>query len=1077
MEVAGQWRREWAGTAEYGKVTEGGVTRRIARAMEVLQTSGPGARVRVMRAAYHSTAGPGVPASSYMLHSSRRVLSSGFNFLDPSPSFSTKPLEISSTPLELSTDPNTETENYKVTEPDDSEISEPSKWKGATSGSSIRMPSEESSSADNASIIDLDSQSLHGNLNRKYSYDSENSDFQSSKRISSRASPLLDPPITLSTLKYKSLLNGSNDWNNRRKSYSFEDTCPLNETKLNDNDTLAMESSTDSGICKSSERVNDHTDDINTYSTFVERKDKKQNNMDETFKDWLSKNRPSMFYKGTQLKPCREHDTATEDNIENNIALQSHGKVSITVPITIEREDDKKICNDDGERKVKRVEFCKTELHFAAESGKVNIIATDEKPPPSNDFRKRRSAFVPIRDTFEKPITLFGEKVDFPESIKSGFSIYNSEIGDFDENENTAATKSILKNKIPKPKPYLLGENMAFGNMDGHPNKDRLISDNTSVPTGVLLINTQLQTEKTYNNETNASFSRQVNTSYASNSFRTINKGPTRYEGSVIAKNAPENETTVPIPKRESTDPTGITKNKLHALQMSPIQRAKTRQLRDSDLTYFGIEDKNRTKSRPKSTESPLTTQIKEMEDIFKSVKLIKQISSSACNSEAESDDMADYQNIPFKINFAPIPTPRPRSKYDDKSKEIETVTILQPIIERSDLASSDVQEFRRSKTRRQAEVTSSKNRSRSEPAKNRLSFERNYQEHYSHTTRNNSPPPRLKKHREVEQKINYCREKNPPHKISTSEDEAPLYVNVKIREKPKQNNELEQRRVMSCKTHITVRKNPQKTDDSKLRNSLINNDIAIENKLNRSDRESQSLKTKQETSSIKKPQPRRTKKLVTPEHSFNYSKEKHDENCNNRHSNLTPQEKEHSTNSIDSTKLGQQNRSRSSQRQTNKPTKIHEDVNDLNKNIIRNEKIKKDSTKYRSRQPSQDKNDKESSKANHKAESSSSNYVVDTKPINNTEENYPEKILNSKKNSHKTPKRSEYVINYDDKKGTVSSVCKIKSGHGSSKRKTVSNEKNKETPKEYKTKNKMLDKTPLRNAASRSTLESERTE
>lgn len=55
------------------QVTEGGVTRRVARAMEVLHASAPGARVRVMRAAYHSSAGPGAPASSYLMHSSRKV--------------------------------------------------------------------------------------------------------------------------------------------------------------------------------------------------------------------------------------------------------------------------------------------------------------------------------------------------------------------------------------------------------------------------------------------------------------------------------------------------------------------------------------------------------------------------------------------------------------------------------------------------------------------------------------------------------------------------------------------------------------------------------------------------------------------------------------------------------------------------------------------------------------------------------------------------------------------------------------------------------------------------------------------
>ncbi|XP_059054280.1 homeobox protein 2-like isoform X2 [Achroia grisella] len=1085
MEVAGQWRREWAGTAEYGKVTEGGVTRRVARAMEVLQANGPGSHVRVMRAAYHSSAGPGIPASSYMLHSSRRVLSSGFNFLD-SQSFPTitKPLELSSTPLELAADSNLETTNYKVTEPDDSEISEPSKWKGAASGSSIRLPSEESSSTDNASIIDLDVQSPHKNINRKYSYDSESSDIQYHKTNKSRASPLLDPPVTLSTLKYKSLLNGSNDWNNRRKSYSFEDTCPLNETILHENDTLAMESSTDSGICKSSERVNDHADEINTYSAFMERKDKKQNNQDETFKDWLSKNRPSMLYKGTQLKPCKEYDTVMDENMGNNITLQSSGKVSITVPITIEKEDNVS-SNDDGERKVKRVEFCKTELHFAAESGKVNIIATDEKPPPSNDFRKRRSAFVPIKSTFEKPITLFGEKPDVSATINPDFLICNnSEIGEFEELENTAATKSILKNKIPKPKPYLLGENMPFGITDNLSNKDRL-SSNVSVPTGVSLINRQLQSEKIYNNQTNVDFSREVNTSYTSNSFRAINKGSSRYNSSTISKNTSEYETSEPVLKREPpiSSPGSSMNNKLHILQMSPIPKPKTRQLRDSDLTYFGIDDKTRNKSRPKFTENSLTTQIDEINNIFKSVKLIKQISSSACNSEAESDDMAEYQNIPFKTNLAPVPTPRPRSKYD-KSKETESITVLQPIIEKSDPPLNVHHESRRSKIRKQVDLNSDKNRSRSEPAKSHRHepLARNKQEYYSHSTRKNSPPPRLKQNREIGRKRNESPGNKPTPKTSTSEDEIPHYVNIKI--KAETNNctqdserqvQLEQRRNTS-KINVTTHRKQHKLDETNLQCAQKSNEKYIA-KIPKSVTENQthSLQKKQEESSIKKHQPRRTKKLVTPEHSLNYQTD--NQNGNNHDSNKILTETECKSDSVSSTKMRQQNRSRPSHDQPSKPEKTHAEIkNDITNNINTNNETKKDTSKYRTRQSSQDKVNKESSRANHKSDVKSSN-VYNTKLINNTEGNSPDKNLSPKKGSHKTPKRSEYVINYDDKKGTVSSICKIKSGHNSSKRKIVSSENNKETPKEYKTINKHLDKTPLRNAASRSTMEPKWTE
>lgn len=445
------------------------------------------------------------------------MISSGFNILE-SPTFPSKPLEISSTPLESSPESNIETENYKVTEPDDIDISEPSKWRGTTGGNSIRMPSEESSSTDNTSIIDLDSR-LHKGLNRKYSYDSENSDLNSIKRNSARSSPLLDAPVALSTLKYKSLLNNSNNWNNRRKSYSFEDTCPANDIMVQSNDTLAMESSTDSGICKSTEIVNDYAEDHQNRNDFVGKERRHNIHQDDSMDNWHFKNKPTPYYRGSKIKSFKDHDIVMEDPLENNIALQATGKLTITVPITIEGIDDGKYnkgnTNDDIDRKIKKVEFCKTELHFAAESGRVNIIATDEKPPPSNDFRKRRSAFVPIKDVFEKPITLFGEK---NENIKPDeFSVKESETTEYDE--NTAATKSILKNKIPKPKPYLLGENMAFREVqEGNQTHNRPVS------LGVSLINKGLETQRLgHNKEAVYNFENITNKSFA-DSLRT-NKG------------------------------------------------------------------------------------------------------------------------------------------------------------------------------------------------------------------------------------------------------------------------------------------------------------------------------------------------------------------------------------------------------------------------------------------------------------------------------------------------------------------------------------------------------------------------
>lgn len=45
---------------------------------------------------------------------------------------------------------------------------------------------------------------------------------------------------------------------------------------------------------------------------------------------------------------------------------------------------------DSSQSRKKRVEFSKTEVHFAAEPGRFNLVSTDDKPPPTNIVRGRR---------------------------------------------------------------------------------------------------------------------------------------------------------------------------------------------------------------------------------------------------------------------------------------------------------------------------------------------------------------------------------------------------------------------------------------------------------------------------------------------------------------------------------------------------------------------------------------------------------------------------------------------------------------------------------------------------------------
>ncbi|KAJ0180464.1 hypothetical protein K1T71_003868 [Dendrolimus kikuchii] len=1037
MEVADQWQREWAGTAEYGKVTEGGITRRVARAMEVLHASGPGARVRVMRAAYHSTAGPGIPASSYTLHSSRRILSSGFNLEEP-PSLPSRPLEISSLPLESSLDSQTETEKYKVTEPDDIDISEPSKWRGSTKANGIRMPSEESSSTDNASIIDLDSRSSSRNLNRKYSYDSENSDIHWNKRNASRISPLLDAPVTLSTLKYKSLLNNSSEWTTRRKSYSFEDTSPINETPFY-NEILAMESSTDSGICKSSEIVNDQVDE-NMNSKYIQNRDK-NTLRDESFQDWLSKNKINSFYKGTKFKSHREHEVVMEDPVENSISLQATGKVSITLPITVEKgyegpQNRKTQSNDEGHRKIKKVEFCKTELHFAAESGKVNIIATDEKPPPSNDFRKRRSVFLPIQNMSDKPITLFGDKTkEYPE-LNHPDEIFTSESGESDE--NTAATKSILKNKIPKPKPYLLGENMVFGLKDGLKSKDH--SSDFSVTTAVSLINKQLEADKRHNEDKISIYPREIHTRLSDNhALRTINKGPNRKEDVETGKSEKLYSNDLDI-----TSTTDISKMNS---QGSPVKnRLKTRELRMSDLTYFGVDKTSNSVTPERVIKNRLSTVNANEDDVFRSVRLIQQISHSVSNSEPESEDMPEYQNFPLNTSYAPIPTPRHSLKFDDQLNEIEEINISKPTIirERNIINDSEKRIFRRTKSREQYETITSMSRSRSEPRKS-----------YHHSpSKSRGQETKSTRYREVGKKE---AEEGDKKDISTNSSDAieiqkmsnaavPLYANLnsdtEIKDEKSIKRKISTKLHDRQKKHVNLKKNESKENDLKP-NLPINNSNTIEKSPAKLP-----IRYGKENGNI-------SFKNINNSHKRDCSAQidKRDENNLNIKSRkgevLLPQRdkspkkeftQQPTTENNNKTLTKYRHRSRSSHRitgsnETNKhDIKARDDSSDKS-----NIKEAKETDTYRKTVKSPEK--KGSTKEpmpnkNRKSDTESPVRRLPSSQSKPTDRNIINKSSNTKKVNSFTPNRKEYIINYDDKNGTMSSVCKVKSGSHSSRRK-----------------------------------------
>ncbi|XP_045785109.1 uncharacterized protein LOC123880823 [Maniola jurtina] len=1021
MEVAGNWRREWAGSAEYGKVTEGGVTRNVARAMEVLHASAPGARVRVMRAAYHSSAGPGAPASSYLMHSSRQVLSSGYNFLEPTPSPS-KPLEISSTPLESSPESEVGRGNYKVTEPDDYDISEPSKWRGSTGKNSIRMPSEESSSADNASIIDLDSRT---NSMFKRTFQTKQSDDKSRTHIiNTRVSPLLDAPVSLSTLKYTSILNSSDEWNNRRKSYSFEDTSPLDQNALPQNNSYTIDSSTDSGICKSSEIVNDSLNSPTKMKHFISTE---RNLPDESFKQWLSRNR-SNSYRDTSMTPPRSYLTTETPPTEGKITLQSSGKVSITLPFETQKsaKTERSVLIDDSDRKTKKVEFCKTELHFAVDTGTVNIIATDEKPPPSNDFRRRRSAFVPLNNKVDRSITLFGEKSEFSE-IGNDQGILNNECGESDE--NTAATKSILKNKIPKPKPYLLGENMVFGSSSVVTNSLDLNRSQTRT-SAVSLINSQLQSERRYSNETISSGLSDIDsTSVSTSTYRTGSTGPQeRFSNHVKTSNKGPMEI---IDTKSLNKKTGV---------LPELSKAKVRELRGRDLAYFGIEKDESSKF--------IQSHDNLQEEIFHSVKLVQQVSNSVCNSEAESDDAPEYQNLTTKFNFNKVPTPSPRTKFDKETKQLSELRILKPISEQ-DAEHTVLSGLRNNSLKRHKD--SLKQLHQTPLVSSKTTKEKQYRQKDTKDSIRNSFTSSGKPGNNVSKSIKSNKENqtsNFTRDTASRETETPLYVNVNFRRserKEKHGPFLEDSSLKEVRLRSSINKDlktkykqdtarPKSTSPVKKESDTNRpkENIRYENKDKKHD-----IQQESHQHLPKKHTPRRTEKLITPdiimpenisEQTSKDSKRISTSSNNSTHNKLQRNESLKRTKAQNSTRVSLEDENV----QKNKVNKHHKEKGNIKSTV--------------------------KSFNNHSTITSNENKSP-SKSSRNTELQKVDKTFDTKLDKSTKSQRNKYVINYDDKNGTVSSICKIKKGPGTYKRKVTIENK---IPEESNTKEKSLNKIAL---------------
>ncbi|XP_023172318.2 uncharacterized protein LOC111600450 isoform X3 [Drosophila hydei] len=169
--------------------------------------------------------------------------------------------------------------------------------------------------------------------------------------------------------------NNSSEWHLRRKSYGFEKMSPPENRSI-----FRVDASTDSGLGRSGEQLGNWSPTERTAAAAA-------NGAGSTiihFGRQQQVGKPANTSETEQLS--KRHSIAVEETWRD-IRKTSHVHVNGD---SINGSNNNSSSQLQRSSAQKRVEFCKTEVHFAAESGRVNIVETDGKPPPTQNFRRRR---------------------------------------------------------------------------------------------------------------------------------------------------------------------------------------------------------------------------------------------------------------------------------------------------------------------------------------------------------------------------------------------------------------------------------------------------------------------------------------------------------------------------------------------------------------------------------------------------------------------------------------------------------------------------------------------------------------
>ncbi|XP_060874382.1 uncharacterized protein LOC132948092 isoform X2 [Metopolophium dirhodum] len=292
------------------------------------------------------------------------------------------------------------------------------------------------------------------------------------------------------SLDYRgSALTRTEEWYNRRKSYGFEKVTTSDNSGKYATDPSAMDSSTDSGICRSTENglsnssrqssvdresiadlvkkysnkeINNNTQ-VHAYNTTVVAKGKileainslrsKSSAYFDVVKpsDTISESTENDDSEKEQVYTRRLSvgmDMAMDKNVDRDEVPKRHSIAVVSEVADREPSIDKKNGN-------KKVEFCRTEVHFDATPGKINIVDMEDKPAPAQLYRpKKRYNRPPEKSSHGLPEYRFGDDVQSDVVLQiNGTGNQNNGIGGHEcpttEDETTdtgnSMPKSILK--------------------------------------------------------------------------------------------------------------------------------------------------------------------------------------------------------------------------------------------------------------------------------------------------------------------------------------------------------------------------------------------------------------------------------------------------------------------------------------------------------------------------------------------------------------------------------------------------------------------------------------------------------